>query len=59
MSKEKCYPVKNTNVTICPHNKNGYCESFNKKCDNVQSLEPWIKKAVDEMIAITPETPEE
>ena len=50
MSKEeKCYPVENTNITICPNNKNGYCESFLKKCNNVQSLDPWLKKVMDEI----------
>lgn len=59
MSKIKCYPVPFGDITICNNNKDGQCKLQNKKCDNVQSLEPWIAKAVDEMIAITPETPEE
>lgn len=36
MKEVKCYPVRNHNVKICPHNRDGKCNLFNKECDNVQ-----------------------
>ena len=44
MAEEKCYPVKNSDVTICDHNEEGRCSLFDKKCNNIQEKSKPPKK---------------
>ncbi len=36
LEESKCYPCPFGNVGMCPHNEQGHCSHFNKKCDNRQ-----------------------
>ena len=35
---EKCYPTSHDDISICPYNDQGYCNRFDKECDNTQEV---------------------
>lgn len=37
--EEKCYPAPHGNISVCPKNEHGYCSLFDKKCNNISTIE--------------------